>query len=1084
MEIIDNKVKTLKESLSAELKPGSKLAIAAACFSIYAYQALKDELQSIESLRFIFTSPTFTAEKAPRERREFYIPRLNRERSLYGSEFEVRLRNELTQKAIARECAEWIKKKATFCSNVGESQFPYGMITVGDTAYMPVNSFTTVDLGCEKGNSAYNMIMKLGTGESRACLEAFEKCWNDKKSMQDVTETVLESITAAYRENAPEFIYFVALYNIFHEFLKDLSDDDLPKEETGYRKSEIWNKLYNFQRDAAVGIINKLERYNGCILADSVGLGKTFTALAVIKYYECRNRSVLVLCPKKLCDNWNTFKHNYGNNPIAKDRLRYDVLFHTDLSRLRGESNGIDLARIRWDTYDLVVIDESHNFRNGGKYDNEDEDEGDDEDESVNRYARLLKEVIRKGVKTRVLMLSATPVNNRFNDLRNQLRLAYEGHTDTIDPSLSVGHSLDEIFRTAQRVFNGWSKLPVGERTAQKLQSLLDFDFFKVLDAVTIARSREHIQRFYDTSAIGAFPKRLPPISLRSHLTALEGVMGFAEIIKELNKLNLMIYMPSYYILPSRKEKYRGPIDEDSYDALSQENRELGIRRLMAINLLKRLESSVEAFRKTLNHVMGLIASTCRKIEAFEKTHRGNLDIHELMDVAEGEGDEWNEFDGMVGNKVRIDLADIDTVLWLHALKSDLAILENLWYHMVRITPRYDSKLEMLYGQLRQKIEEPINEGNRKVIVFTAFADTAKYLYDHVTAYAHKHYGIQTALVTGGAQGCRTDTKDIPNDLNSILSCFSPISKDKASILLKAPEIDILIATDCISEGQNLQDCDCLINYDIHWNPVRIIQRFGRIDRIGSRNARIQMVNFWPDVELDDYIDLKRRVETRMKAVNLTATGDEDLLSPGEEADLEYRRQQMQRLRDEVVDMEDVTTGVSILDLGLNEFRMDLLEYMKQHPEIERAPLGLNAVVAATQECPRGTIFVLRNRRNEVNIDNRNQLHPFYMVYVAEDGRAVHTHLEPKAVLDAMRLLCRGKAEPLRDLCAQFNQETQDGYHMDAVSKLLSDAVASIVEVKCGADMEDFLNGKMDSLKSGEIKGLDDFELICFLAVR
>lgn len=499
MQIIDNINSTVKGDLQSVIHKGSKLSIAAACFSIYAYQELKKQLEGIDELRFIFTSPTFVTEKASKAQREFYIPRISRERSLYGTEFEVKLRNELTQKAIAKECADWIRRKVTFKSNVTQEQM-MGFMTVDESTYMPINGFTTVDLGCERGNNAYYPVQKTESFENAGYfLNLFEQLWNDKKKLQEVTDVVIENITAAYRENAPEYIYFFALYNIFHEFLDDISADELPNEATGFKESKIWEMLYNFQRDAVLAIISKLEKFNGCILADSVGLGKTFTALAVIKYYENRNKSVLVLCPKKLSENWNTYKGNYINNTIAEDRLRYDVLYHTDLSREHGQSNGIDLDRLNWGNYDLVVIDESHNFRNGGEVSGEDAKE--------NRYLKLLNKVVRAGVRTKVLMLSATPVNNKFIDLKNQLALAYEGDAEQINQKLATTKSIDEIFRQAQKAFNAWSKLPAEQRTTDALLRTLDFDFFELLDSVTIARSRKHIEKYYNTADIGKFPE-------------------------------------------------------------------------------------------------------------------------------------------------------------------------------------------------------------------------------------------------------------------------------------------------------------------------------------------------------------------------------------------------------------------------------------------------------------------------------------------------------------------------------------------------------------------------------------------------
>ena len=1078
MELINNTTKTLRDDLAVEIKQGSRLSIAAACFSIYAFQELKKELQGIDELRFIFTSPTFTTEKAKKEKREFYIPRLNRERSLYGTEFEVKLRNELNQKAIAKECAEWIRKKVTFKSNVTNENM-MGFINLDDKNYMPINGFTTVDLGCERGNNAYNMVQKTEAPFSTAYIDLFDNLWNDTSKLQEVTDEVIENITAAYNENSPDFIYFVTLYNIFSEFLEDVSEDHLPNEATGFKESKIWSMLYNFQKDAVLAIISKLEKFNGCILADSVGLGKTFTALAVIKYYENRNKSVLVLCPKKLTNNWNTYKDNYVNNPIASDRLRYDVLYHTDLNRTHGKSNGLDLDRLNWSNYDLVVIDESHNFRNGGKLSGED-------NEKENRYLKLLNKVIRKGVKTKVLMLSATPVNNRFNDLKNQLALAYEGNTELIDDKLNTTKSIDEIFKNAQRAFNTWSKWDPADRTTENLLRMLDFDFFEVLDSVTIARSRKHIQKYYDTSDIGTFPTRLKPISLRPPLTSLKKAINYNEIYEQLTQLTLSIYTPTHFILPSKMEKYAELYEDNKVNVgFTQANREQGIRRLTAINLMKRMESSVHSFNLTLKRIYGLIDSTIHSIDTYDKTSSVKLELTDISDIDEFDSEDQNGDELFTfGKKVKIDIGDMDYKSWRDSLAKDRDTLELLTLMVGDITPEYDSKLQELFRVIKNKLENPINQDNKKIIIFTAFADTAEYLFDNVSKYVKENFGLNTAMVSGSVEG-RTTVPKLKSDLNTVLTCFSPISKDKHLLMPNdKTEIDFLIATDCISEGQNLQDCDYLINYDIHWNPVRIIQRFGRIDRIGSKNAFIQLVNFWPDVTLDEYIDLKAKVETRMKIVDMTATGDDNLLSDEEKTDLEYRKAQLKRLQEEVVDIEDMSTGISIMDLGLNEFRMDLLEYIRNHPDIDKAPFGLHSVAAASEETPAGVIYVLKNRSNSVNIDNQNRLHPFYMVYISNEGEVICDHLSPKQMLDKMRFLCKGKTEPIPELYRQFNKETRDGKNMAVFSKLLGDAIASIIEVKEESDIDRFLGGGQMSFLTNEIKGLDDFELICFLVIR
>lgn len=1076
VKIFDNVTEIVRDDMASTICKGSKVSIAAACFSMYAYKELKKQLEQVDECRFIFTSPTFVTEKSEKQKREFYIPRLNRESSLYGTEFEIKLRNEMTQKAIAKECADWIRRKATFKSNTTNEIMGGFMTVTGPTrnvAYMPISGFTTVDIGCDRGNNSYNMTNRFEAPFSAQYIQLFESLWNDKKKLQDVTDVVIENISTAYNENSPEFIYYMTLYHVFSEFLDDISEDELPNEATGFKQSKIWNMLYDFQRDAVLAIINKLERYNGCILADSVGLGKTYTALAVVKYYESRNKSVLVLCPKKLSENWNTYKDNYVNNPIAADRLNYDVLFHTDLSRSHGISNGLDLDRLNWGNYDLVVIDESHNFRNGA---------GTHANTVENRYVKLMDKVIRTGVKTKVLMLSATPVNNKFIDLKNQLAIAYEGDSELINNKLDTSKTVDEIFRQAQKAFNAWSKLDARDKTTDALLKTLDFDFFELLDSVTIARSRKHIEKYYNTAEIGKFPERKKPISLRPQLTDLDSAINYNQIYGLLMMLSLCIYTPSNYIFPSKMKKYID-ITHNKADNLTQTGREQGIRRLMSINLLKRLESSVNSFQLTLKRIESLIDETIKSIDRFEKYGHSDIDMYEASD-SEWDIDDNNTDYFTVGKKVKIDLADMDYKTWRAELEKDAKTLELLTLMVADITPEHDSKLQELLKLVSDKIENPINPGNKKVLIFSAFSDTAEYLYEHVSTYVKKKYGLNTAVITGSIDG-KTTIKGFKASLNNVLTCFSPISKGKALLMPESDaDIDILIATDCISEGQNLQDCDYLVNYDIHWNPVRIIQRFGRIDRIGSKNQYIQLVNFWPDMDLDEYINLKSRVETRMKISIMTSTGDDDLINPEEKGDLEYRKQQLKRLQEEVVDIEDMSSGISIMDLGLNEFRLDLLEYVKTHPDLEKKPKGLHAVVPATEDLPEGVIFVLRNINNSVNIDNQNRIHPFYMVYIGIDGEVICDYLNPKKMLDDIRLLCRGKNEPIKHLCKQFNEETDDGRDMVEMSELLSEAIESIINSKEESDIDSLFSAGGTSALMSSVSGLDDFELICFLVIK
>ena len=1086
MEMIDNINRLLGDDLKETVTPNSRLKIAASCFSIYAFEALKTELANIDSLEFIFTAPTFVpndvTDRMKKERREFFIPKTQRETGLYGTEFEIQLRNKLTQRAVARECAAWIRKKASFRSNTTKAPmqpFVYVEHQGEGTAYMPVNGFTAVDLGYQQSDAVSNFVNRINDpAHARMYLQLFDQIWSDPDKVQDVTAAICDHIESVYQENSPERIYFTMLYNIFRDFLEDVDEDVLPKDLTGYQETLVWNKLFNYQKDAATGIINKLETHNGCILADSVGLGKTFTALAVIKYYELRNRAVLVLCPKKLADNWRNYNSNLTSNIFAKDRFNYDVLCHTDLSRTSGESFGIPLNRVNWGNYDLVVIDESHNFRNNDVY-----------RDRETRYQKLMRKVIQAGVKTKVLMLSATPVNNRFTDLRNQLALAYEGESDALGQHLKINTSVEEIFRRAQKAFNEWSALPPEERTAASILKALDFDFFELLDAVTIARSRKHIQTFYDTSDIGQFPERRKPLSFHCPITNRDDVSDLNTIFGQLSLLKLAVYAPISYILPSRLRKYEEMYDtqvEGGKGKLKQADRERSLQALMTTNLLKRLESSIYAFRKTLGVLQGNIQRTLEAIDAFGQNGLSDDISDDLADFSGFDPDD-DDLSGLndftVGKKIKISLADMDLPSWRHELSADLVLIEALQENINKITPEDDAKLQHLLQLIRQKIEQPINPGNRKVLIFTAFADTAHYLYDNLVPLAHQ-LGLNVGKVTGSDAPKSTLKKAY--DYQSLLTLFSPRSKEKAIALPnETAELDILIGTDCISEGQNLQDCDYLINYDIHWNPVRIIQRFGRIDRIGSPNSQIQLVNYWPDITLDEYINLKERVENRMVISDITATGDDNVLT-AKSSDIAYRKEQLKRLQDEVIELEDVKAGISITDLGLNDFRMDLLNYVKEHGDLDSVPHGLHAVVPAQPErgLEPGVIFALRNIHDGVNINQQNRLHPYYLVYIAEDGEVVADHTEVKRLLDLIRSSCKGKPEPIQSVCRTFNDRTQDGRHMDAYSELLSEAIRSMIEVKEENDIDSLFSGGHTTALTATIKGLDDFELIAFLVIE
>lgn len=1079
MGIIDNVGTLLGDDLRGELRPGSRLRIAASTFSIFAFEALRDELLQLEELEFIFTDPAFmpdqAAGKASRQRREFFILG-GAERSLAGTEFEIRLRNKLTQRAIARECADWVRRKVRFRSNANGKQMQQFAVVDDRVAYAPLQGFSTTDLGYERGNAVSSFVQRSDEASTTTqYLKLFDQIWNDPWQVEDVTKVVHEHIASVYAENSPARIYFLILQNLFADFLADVSEDVLPNDRTGYQDTLVWQSLYNFQRDAAMGIINKLETYNGCILADSVGLGKTFTALAVIKYYELRNKSVLVLCPKKLAENWTNYNANLTTNIFAADRFNYDVLAHTDLSRTKGESLGLRLDRVNWGNYDLVVIDESHNFRNA-----------DYAEEKESRYQRLMKRVIREGVRTKVLMLSATPVNNRFNDLRNQLQLAYEGESDNLSRHLNLSTTIEKVFSGAQAVFNDWAKLPPEERTTERILQMLDFDFFELLDAVTIARSRRHIQTLYDTADIGAFPERLPPRSIREPLTDLPEVPSFDDIFEQLQELKLAVYTPLAYVLPSRRRKYEelyGITTGGALPTLGQAGREQGLKKLMTVNLLKRLESSVEAFRLTLAKIEESVSRALSRISSHPGGVAELLPDLDGLDLDIDDGEDTNVEAMSYGEKIRIDLADLDIESWQQDLWHDRETLQELLDEMRRIAPEHDLKLRRLRQVIEDKVRDPLNPGNRKVLVFSAFADTAEYLYREL-APALAVAGLETAVITGGSHATKS-TLGKGTDAQEVMTLFSPRSKQRHLTLPgRTQELDVLIGTDVISEGQNLQDCDFLVNYDIHWNPVRIIQRFGRIDRIGSANERIQMVNFWPDISLDEYINLKERVENRMVIADLAGTADDNVLNP-QNVDAAFRREQLRKLQEEVIELEDVRTGVSITDLGLNDFRMDLLAYLREHEDLASAPRGLHAVIPADPEkgLPPGVIFALRNVNADEHINRGNRLHPHYLIYLDDQGEVVANHTEAKRVLDLLRRGCRPYEEPVTQVVEVFNAVTQDGMEMGRYSGLLTDAISSMIEVTEERDVDSLFSDGSTTALTQVIVGLDDFELTAFVAV-
>ena len=897
--------------------------------------------------------------------------------------------------------------------------------------------------------------------------------WNDSKRVEDVKEELLNYIANLYKENSPELAYYITLYNLFSDKLVNKEDSDYIKEATGITKTKMWSMLFNFQKDAVVGAVHKLQKNNGCIIADSVGLGKTFEALAIIKYYELRNERVLVLCPKKLRGNWTTFRENVKTNPLVDDQFRYDVLNHTDLSRARGHSGDIDLSKINWGNYDLVVIDESHAFRNNPA-----------RKDRVTRYSRLMQDIIKANIKTKVLMLSATPVNNSFNDLKNQISLITAERDDILAHGKHPVASIEQSFRAATMVFNKWSKLKGDAKTSKALIETLDLSFFEILGTYTIARSRKHIQKYYDTKDIGKFPTRNKPISLYVG-TDTKGKFPAISLMNEnILKLHLAIYSPLSYVLPTKIAEYEKKYETEVRNGkvkFSQADREKNLIHLMRINILKRLESGVNSFKLTLERILKQVNTYLEMIDGTSSGQTYEVDWDEIDDDEEFEEILENNLE--IGGKIKVKLSDMDLIRFKEELKEDKELLEDLVKVAKEITPENDLKLLTLKQQIVKKIKEPINPGNKKIIVFTAFADTAKYLYDNISEWLYDNFGLCSGLITGSSK-IETNLKGCRNAFDEILAHFSP----KSSHFETEDEIDLLFATDCISEGQNLQDCDYLINYDIHWNPVRLIQRFGRVDRIGSKNDVIQLVNFWPDMSLDEYIKLETRVRDRMIIVDATATGEDDLLNP-QSKDLEYRNEQLKQLQNEVVDLDDLKGGISITDLTLDDFISALQKFDKEHPNLlAKYPTGIYAVTNIPEKvkdvCVPGVIYCLKQKNFSEKDKSSSSIYPYYLVYVKENGQIHVNYSNPKQVLDMYKGLCSENPEVLIDLVNQFNKETSNSNNMSKYTELLKQAILDIkgvVEQKGSASI--FKSGKSTVLDN-KVTGLNDFELISFLVIK
>ena len=1076
--------------LESEIENGSSLSVVSAYFTINAYHALKGSLDKIDGLRFLFGEPNFISSIDPEKTDEKIFKIVDA---------GLKLHNQLQQRPIAKACAKWIEDRveirSTRQSNLLHGKMYHIAQNGVEKAIMGSSNFTVRGLGLSPPHDNIELNMEVEAAQDRRDLKAwFDEIWSDKEHVIDVKDDVLLYLEQLYRNHAPEFIYYKTLFHLFERFLDEQAERGLLTEPTQLVDTEIWNTLFEFQKDGVKGAINKILQHNGCIIADSVGLGKTFEALAIIKYFELRNQNVLVLCPKKLRDNWTIYQaqNNSELNPFLKDRFGYTVLSHTDLSRDRGMSGDINLETINWGNFDLVVIDESHNFRNNtpGKRDE------DGNLISLSRYQRLMENIIRAGVKTKVLLLSATPVNNDLKDLRNQIHFLTEERDDAFYDSLRIV-SLRETLSTAQRTFTNWSKRGSKRKTNDLLEEL-NSAFFKLLDGLTIARSRKHIERYYPDSLqeLGGFPERCQPKSVYSDIDLMDSFMSYDELNDEISNYQLSLFNPSKYVLSEYHSQYEAQRIQHFTQQIDREHYLIG---MMKVNFLKRLESSVHSFTITLERTLEKIKELKGRIRRFQQFREENPDV-DLEDIEiEALEDEELQAAMQVGKSLVFRMAHLDVDLWLKDLEQDRDQLELPYLFAKDITADRDAKLAKLRELIAQKVNHPTTdkEGrpNRKVLVFTAFADTAAYLYNALHQWANEKLGIHIAMVSGGSSGCKT-TFD-RNEFSHILTNFSPVSKHRSQMqsMPQEGEIDLLIGTDCISEGQNLQDCDYLINYDIHWNPVRIIQRFGRIDRIGSINHSVQLVNFWPTPDLNRYINLKNRVEARMALVDITATQGDNLLAPEEiqdviTDDLQYRDQQLLRLKDEVLDLEDFDENVALSEFTLDDFRLELIKYLESNrKQLEDAPPGLYTVVPAPPDSSiiaPGVVFCLKQKEDSIENEQINPTQPYFLIYIREDGVVRFTFARPKQILDMYRLLCAEVEDPYDNLCALFDQQTNNGADMAQYNDLLQKTVDSLSRTYGKRAISNLLSGRggVLPLKAEHIHQTTDFELITWLVIK
>ena len=1100
------------EFLVDAIQSNSKLSIVSAYFTIYAYDALKCVLDEIDRLNFLFGEPSFVKRLDPSktDMKNFFI-------NAEGLE----IKHKLYQKRVAKECADWIKAKVEI-RTIKQSNLLHGKMYHIEKdgkadAMLGSSNFTVAGLGLGATGNNIELNLIVDNDRDKAELKRwFEALWNNQDLVKDVKEDVLLYLGKLYANQSPQFVYYLTLFHLFKGFLDGNRDIDDNLRRVALPDTRIWQTLFSFQKDGAKAAINKILDYNGCILADSVGLGKTYTALAVIKYFELRNERVLVLCPKKLSRNWMIYRNPSSLNPFSEDKFRYDVLHHTDLSRNCGNVNGLHLDSLNWGAYDLVVIDESHNFRNNTLA----TQRPGDKESRRSRYQRLMEDIISAGVRTKVLLLSATPVNNQLADLRNQISFIAGGdvaRNTTADAAFAEKLdivSVKETTRLAQTQFTYWAKKAPEQRKTRDLISAMGGDFFKLLDGLSIARSRRQIAAFYadEMKKLGGFPKRPPPKAIHATIDLKQKFLSFEQLDGEIGNLRLALYHPTSFLRDDLPEKVLVAYQDKILGGFTQEGRERILIAMMKINFLKRLESSVDSFRLTLQRTIDKIDQLEKRITNFEKHLDENPEIdYDALTPDQLEDPDFDAEDFTIGGRRRIYLAHLKLPEWLKAVRNDRTQLQYLLEKTQSVNPTRDGKLAELKSLMATKVKAPtINRNgkpNRKMLVFTAFADTARYLHMNMAAWAKDELGIHSALVCGDGGNIASLGR---SDYDDILTNFSPIAKRRADQTARfdnqQEEIDLLIATDCISEGQNLQDCDLLVNYDIHWNPVRIIQRFGRIDRIGSLNESVQLVNFWPVADLDHYLGIKLRVEARMALVDLAATQTDNLLDPSQledliKDDLLFRDRQLKRLKNEVLDLEDLDGSVSLADFSLDEFRLDLLRYLEANrTELEEASEGMYAVVPPKVDmftrAQAGVLFCLRHRPSAkqtaeakdqpADSSKLNPLNPYYLVYVHDDGIVRHSFAQPKESILLMRDLAAGEPNAHEQLCDLFDKRTEDGHNMAHYNGLLEQALASIERTFQKRAAVSLLSSRSavlpSSIETPSSKG-SEFDLVTWLVI-